>query len=92
MIGETEPERLKSVKSTATTRPLEHRIPTQLEQTDVGDDEEFQLLKAGSENLKPCLSVSKTWKSLTKEEAKQGIIDPRTGKSDKKIKGTTMFG
>lgn len=87
--GDTKPYRFKSVKSTETTRPLEHWIPAQ-EQTELGL-EEFQVLRMESENSKPFLSLTKTWKSLTKEEAEEEEEEIlRREKSVKTMKGT-MF-
>ncbi|KAK3414284.1 hypothetical protein EUGRSUZ_I02766 [Eucalyptus grandis] len=63
MTGETVPYRFKSVKSTDTTRPLEHLIPAH-EQTEVGF-EAFQLLRVGSAYSNPFFSSSKASKSPT---------------------------
>lgn len=64
--GETEPYRLKSVRSNEETRPREQWIPTQ-EQTELGFDK-FHVFNTGSGNSNPRLSETKTRKSSTKEE------------------------
>ena len=64
-------------------------MPAQ-EQTEIGL-EEFQVLRMESENSKPFLSVTKTWKSLTKEEAEAEAEVLRREKSIKTMKKTIFF-
>lgn len=76
--GETEPSRLKSVKSSEITLPWRHLIPVQ-KQTEL-EFEESQFVNEGFGLSNPCLRVSKASKS----EAKTGEVDEKKQREMKK--------